>query len=196
MRVRLLTALVATAALAAPASGAMRPLNQVVDPKGDAKANLGFADIVTGLWTTTGSGANRALVGTLTLAGAVRTEPGFTYEMSAEVEGCGRVEFAYTPTSVSGTQLGQKSFYIGCGAPDDPLGTMSLYDEVALNVHGRAITWTVPLRALPREVGPGSLYTTFEALADVAEPFFGTPVLGMPGHSVDMGYGNASWRMR
>lgn len=190
-----LTVLLAAFVAAAPAGAAMRQVNQVVDPKGDAKANLGFADIVTGLWTTTGSGASKALVGTLTLAGAPRTDAGVTYELSAMVDGCGPVHFEYTPTSVSGSQLGQKSFYIGCGAPDDPLGTMALYDEVALSVKGRAITWSVPLRALPKEVQPGVTFRQFGATADVAEPAFGTGVL-FAAHSVDEGTGNGAWRLR
>lgn len=195
MRKPLVLSLLLAALAAVPAQGAMRQINQVVDPKGDAKANLGFADIVTGQWTTSGKGATRALVGTLTLAGAPRTDPGFTYELSAVVDGCGPVHFEYTPTSVSGTQLGNKSFYIGCGAPDDPLGTMALYDEVALTVKGRSITWSVPLRALPKEVQPGAVLRQFGALADVAEPAFGTGVLFVA-HSVDEGTGNGSWRLR
>jgi len=198
MRTRLAVALAATLALgtAVPSQGAMRPLNQVVDPKGDAKANLGFADILTGRWTTQGTGTSRALVATLTLAGAPRTDPGFGYELSAQVDGCGLVQFAYRPFSVTGTSLGPKSFYIGCGAPDDIYGTMSLYDEVTLTIGGRTITWSVPLAALPREVNVGATYREFGAVADVAEPLTGSPVGLLPGASVDTGYGAAVWKLR
>lgn len=197
MRTRLVASVVALLAVTAvPSQGAMRQLNQVVDPKGDAKANLGFADIVTGRWTTVGRGDQRALVATLTLAGAPRTDPGFSYELSAQVDGCGPVQFTYRPFSVTGTGLGPKSFYIGCGAPDDIYGTMSLYDEVTLTIGGRTITWSVPLIALPREVNVGATYREFGAIADVAEPLTGSPLGMIGGTAVDIGFGAAVWRLR
>lgn len=198
MNLRLVSAAAAAALLAAGAapSYAMRPRNHIADPKGDAKGNLGFADIVTGNFSTAGRGDQRALVGTLTLAGAPRTDPGFTYTLGAEVDGCGHVEFQYTPLAVSSLLQGEKSFYMFCDLPAGPSGTSSLHNEVSVSVRGRAITWSVPLIVLPPEMGPGALYSQFDAVADVAEPVIGSPVGGIPNQSVDMAFGATSWRLR
>ena len=194
-RLPALLALAAAASLAAPAAGAMRPANHLADPKGDAKGNLGFADIVTGNFSTAGRGEERALVATLTLAGPPRTDGGFTYTLGATVSGCGYVEFKYAPLAVSSVQ-GAASFTMFCDAQAGPGGTSGLRDEVSLSVRGRSITWSVPLALLRPAMGPGALYTEFEAVADVAEPVVGSPAGGIPNQSVDMGYGATAWRLR
>lgn len=197
MRTRLAAALAASLAIGAvPSYGAMRPISQVVDPKGDARGNLGFADIVTGLWRTTGSRDGKMLVATMTLAGPPRADGGFAYELRAQAAGCGTVSFGFAPGTVSATSLGAKSFYVGCGNPGDPLGTMTFYDEVSVAVSGRTITWAIPLSVLPKEVGVGTSLTAFEAVADVAEPVTGHPAGSMPNQSVDLGSGNGRWVIR
>ncbi|HEX8002218.1 MAG TPA: hypothetical protein VF519_05950 [Mycobacteriales bacterium] len=196
MRKPLALALLVAAAVAAPPhASAMRPFNQVVDPKGDARGNLGFADIVSARWYTTGTGAKRALAATLTLAGAPNTDPGFVYEVGARVDGCGSVEFRYTPLSVESAYRGPKAFFAFCGAPTSP-DPASWQEEVTLTVTGRTITWSIPLAVIPESVGLGALYSEFDATADAAEPVLGTPVLGIPSQSIDVGRGDGVWRVR
>lgn len=192
-------AVAAAAVLAAstvPSYGAMRPMNHLVDPKGDAKGNLGFADIVSGSFSTAGRGEYRELVATLNLAGPPRTDAGFTYVFGAEVRGCGHVEFQYTPLALSTVFLGEKSFHMFCGTMPSTSTTPSLNEEVKVSVQGRSITWSVPLILLPPGVGAGAVYTDFEAVADVAEPVIGSPLLGIPNQSVDQGFGASTWRVR
>lgn len=198
VRLRLVLSVAAlVAAAAVPSYGAMRPMSHLVDPKGDAKGNFGFLDIVSGNFSTAGRGEYRELVATLTLAGAPRTDAGFTYVFGAEVRGCGHVEFQYTPVSAQTAFSGEKSFYMFCDSSVTPSsGTQSLHEEVSVSVSGRTITWSVPLVMLPPGVGVGALYTDFEAVADVAEPVVGSPLLGIPNQSVDMGYGASTWRIR
>ena len=197
MRTRLLASVAALAAFAAvPAGAAMRPVSQVVDPKGDARGNLGFADIVSVRWSTAGKGDARALVATMTLAGAPRTDAGFVYEAGADVDGCGHVQFTYAPLSAEAAYRGPKSFYAFCGGPTETSGTTSRQGEVSVDISGRSITWSVPFAVLPPTIGLGRVYSSFDATADVAEPVVGTPVLGIPGQSIDQGQGNVTWRPR
>lgn len=204
MRLRAATsAAIAVAAglLVVPAEGAMRrQVNQIVDPKGDARGDvngtLAFLDVVTGRWRVEGTGARRALVASLTLAATPNADRGFHYELQAEVEGCGTVVFEYSPGTVSATRLGAKSLYLGCGAPGEPLGSMSLYDEVSVDVDGTTLTWSVPLSALPEEIRPGALFSDFWAVTDVADPVFGESAGSAPKQTVDSGHGDGSWRLR
>lgn len=209
MRSRLVAAvtLAALATLPAVASGApARP--QIRDPKGDARGGLAQVDIVTAQWSTTGRGASKALVATLTLAGAPNTERGFAYEMKSEVTGCGTVWFEYAPGTVSEATnllgnpevndgLGASSLWLECGGDGGTTtGSMLVYREMTFSVKGNVITWSVPLTALPEQVQPGAVFSDFKAIADVAEPVMGLSTTGGFGQGLDFGQGDGVWIMR
>lgn len=197
MRTPLAATLVAAlAAGAAPSDAAMRPANHVVDPKGDAKGNLGFADVVTGVWRTSGRGQARALVATLELAAPPRADRGFVYDMRAQAEGCGTVTFRFAPGTAAERNLGPKSLYLACGSPEEVTGSTSFHSEVGVHVSGRTITWSIPLAVLPRQLRVGTSLTEFEAIADVGEPLTGYPAGSIPDQSIDMGFGYGRWVVR
>ncbi len=190
MRTRLLAAVAAATALAtAPAYGATdRP--QIRDVKGDAVTGAAELDIVSARWSTSGSGPDRNLVATMTLAAPPKQEVPYVYELSVDVRGCGTMLFRYMPgsaASFANTKPGE--IWVECPS--------RIYDTViGLTVTGNSITWSIPISVLPPEIGPGAVFSEFEALADVGEPGFGHSVTGVAGHALDVAWGDGTWRMR
>lgn len=208
LRLAVLTALAVTGGLlSVPAGAAISPNRiptQIRDPKGDVKGDvdgrLAHLDVLTGQWRTTGTGAKRALVATMTLAEKPNTERGFVYEMWADVEGCGSVWFYYAPGNVLDTvdqqgpdYPGAAAVYVACNRTGE--GT-TIRKALSFAVTGKTLTWSIPLTALPEEVQLGSRFSRFRAIADLAEPAFGKSPMGVLGQPLDIGTGDGLWTMR
>lgn len=207
MRLRLVATLVAATALATPADAAYGR-DQVKDAKGDARGGLASLDILSARWSTSGRGASKALVATLTLAAAPEKDVPFVYEMHSEVGGCGTVSFQYAPGNLLSYAhlLGQPevsdspivwSVWIECGGDGGTMtGSSLVHKQVTFTVKGNTLTWSVPFSALPPQIGPGTLYSDFSAVADAGEPTMGLSLLGRPGQSLDHARGDGAWRPR
>ena len=207
MRLRLtaVAAVAALAALPAAASGATaRP--QIRDLKGDVRGGLAYLDILSAQWSSTGRGASKALVATLTLAAPPKTDRAFAYELHSEVSGCGSVLFQYAPGTVSEATnhlqqpqvndgLGAYSMWLECGG-DSATGSTIVWREMTFTIKGNVITWSVPLTALPDEVQVGARFSAFAAVADVGEPVFGISLVGRGGQSLDYAEGDGVWKLR
>lgn len=165
MRARLVAASVVAAAVAAPANGL--PRDQVTDVRGDARGGLAHSDILSARWSTTGKGTTKSLVATMTLAAPARSDVPFVYELKSKVRGCGTVWFQYTPGTVADAtaRLNQPAIndgdvgyrvWLECGSGQaGPKQSSLIYKEVTFTAKGSTISWSVPLSALPHEVGIG-----------------------------------------
>lgn len=209
MRLRLATALTAAGlALISPyADAAVR--DQVIDVKGDVRGGDAGMDILSARYGTTGRGASKALVVSMTLASAPKTERPFSYELRNEIRGCGTVQFDYAAAPLADElgRLNQPSVHDGSlavgvwfecmhGAPGPADSSGSLHEEVGFTIKGNTMTWSVPFSLLPELVQPGAVFHDFDAIADIGEPVFGLPVLGNSGQSLDYGRGDGVWIMR
>lgn len=192
-----LAAALAAAVMAAPAGAA--PRDQIVDPKNDARGSVAGMDIHTVRWSLTGSGAARALTVKMTLGSAPRDHSGVAYEAHANARGCGAVWFEYSPGTVAEATnaLGQPavndgmraaSLFLDCGGV--------IHHKLAYEAKGNAITWSIPLTALPPQVQPGALFSAFEGFADFAEPVVGSPIGAVAKQSVDYARGDGVWKMK
>lgn len=205
MRLRLSAAAAVAAALAVlptAASGARSP-DQIRDAVGDVLAEQAYADIVSARWSSPGSGDDKALVVSMTLAAPPRTEAPFVYELEATVRGCGVIWFQYAPGSVIGminhpadptSDAAGASVWIECGDPSSPSGSSSLH-RLSFTVKGNTLTWSVPLLMLPPQIQVGSFFSGFTAASDVGEPVLGTSPI-WPAEVVDTAVGDGVWRIR
>lgn len=195
----LLLATLLAAVTVAPSLAAPAP--QIVDPKGDAVGAQPGADLVSVTFSTTGTGAGRGYVAkkllvTMTLAGDVLAQPVLTYEVTAQTGTCGEVEF----TAEFGSPYSQVvsvdgwSSWGDCVAPGDD-------DNVALMkvaVKGNTITWSFPIKTIPKELKLGTVFSDFEARIDPTNPVVPFPSratqtrLGL----VDVATGTGTWKMR
>ena len=211
MRTRLavLAAAVAVSAFAAP-GGAAAPRPQVVDPAGDAVGGQGGMDITSAVWSTTGTTSvtkvrgrkvttytPTKLVVTTNLAAAPTANPPMSYEMSAEVDGCGEVRFTWTPGTVFSELIGDSSLWVDCGEADPTTGdTLLLIPNVDMKIGAKSVTWTISLKMLPKNVRAGSRWSDFRAAVDVIDPVFGLYGTRDLGQSVDAGTGAGTWVLK
>ena len=206
MRARLtaVTAVAALAALPAAASGApARP--QIRDMKGDVRGGFAYADILSAQWSTSGTGAAKRLVATLTLAAPPKKDVPYTYDMKSEVRDCGTMWFRYTPGVVSSRiddpNAGNDpnaTIWAECGpgaAAAD--GTFPFHTQLVFTQRGNTLSWSVPISTLPQRIDPDdAIFREFSAMADVGEPVTGHSVQGIADQSLDNAYGDGVWRMR
>lgn len=187
-----LAVVTATAGHAAPTT-----VPQLKDATGDA-ATGAAQDVVSVLYTTTGSGTGAAyvpkkLVVTLTMAADVSQEPVFTYEVEAATDTCGDVAFTYEPGTPYETVTGLSGW---ADFGDCPVADDNPTQLLAPTVKGRTITWTFgiskgsPLKA-------GAVFTDFRARVDPSNPAvpFPSSVTGTELGLVDAGTGTGSWTL-
>lgn len=201
MRIRLATlaALAALAAAAAPGQAAA-PKPQIVDPANDAVGGQPSTEIVSALWSTTGDTSvtkvrgkkkvvytPKRLVVTLNLAGAPGSNP-VGYRTSADIAGCGNVEFTYTAGTPGGSILGDAALWHDCGSDETLLVT-----AVSHKVGAKSITWEYPLKALGAKAG--ATVTGFLASVDVNEPVFGSDGTHNFDVHIDGASGSGAWRI-
>lgn len=166
MRARLVTAtvlLVGLGALALPSSAATQ-VPQLTDAAGDSHAPMGGMDIVSGLWSTTGTTAKvggksvytpKNLVVTIGYADAVTMNPGAAHE----------VRFTAPNTTYILDVFGTSSY-----AYDGDFNELPMTVAVA----GKNLTLTLPLADMGLK--PGAELSALRALTTAAEPVDGTSV--------------------
>lgn len=175
MRIRLL-ALTAITGVALATAGHAAPTKtpQVEDPAGDAITGQPGADIVSVLYTTEGNGSGKAyvpkkLVVTLTLAGEVVTDPGYTYEVEAMTDTCGDVAFTFEPGTPYEDVTGLNGWAVwgSCTVGD------SSYELLTVKTKGSTVIWTFNLKATPLEIG--TVLEDFRARVDPTVPVVPLP---------------------
>ena len=189
----LLLALVATAGHAAPTK-----VPQVKDPVGDSVAPRPGVDIVSVLYTTTGTGSGKKYVPkkfivTMTLAGPAEAGPGLTYEVEAATDRCGDVSFTYEPGTPYGAATGRNGWaeWGNCLATD---GTESV-ELLAATANGNKVSWEFSLKATDLKVG--TVFTDFRARVDPSNPAVPFPSsltqteLGL----IDAATGKGPWKL-
>lgn len=197
MRIRLL-ALVPLAALALMTPGHAAPTTepQVEDPAGDAVGGQAGTDIVSVLYTTEGKGTGKAyapkkLVVTLTLAGQVVTDPGFTYEVEATTDTCGDVAFTFEPGTPYEGVTGRNGWALwgSCKVAD------SSYELLTVKADGSTVIWTFNLKATPLEIG--TVFEDFRARVDPTVPV--VPLPSSETHTelglIDGATGDGTWKV-
>ncbi len=205
-RLAIVAALAALAVVPMPGQAAPRK-PQVVDSPSDSKGGQASAEVVSATWSTTGDttvtkvrGKRRTtytpkkLVVTLNLAGAPGSAP-FGYEAGAEVAGCGEVRFTYTPGTVYSQIVSDSMLWYDCGEPDETGSTLTLVTDVALKVGPKSLTWEYPIKAFPKAIRPGVVFSDFRVFADVIEPAFGLYGPGYFAEPIDEGTGTVAWKL-
>lgn len=194
-------AILLAAAAAAPSHAAAKP--QVSDAKGDAVGGQGGTDIVSAVYSTTGTGKGRSyvakkLVVTMTLADAVVTQPGFTYELSADTTTCGRVTFSSQNGSpyTTITSLNGWADWGDCTKPNSD-GEPSSVELLTVAVKGNTLTWSMPIKMLPKDMKLGTVFSGFEARVDPTNPAipFPSSTTGTERGLIDIGKGTTSWKL-
>lgn len=199
-RALLLSALLA-AAVAAPSGAAPKP--QVVDPKGDAVGAQPGADLAAVTFSTTGTGSGRGyvpkkLVVTMEMAGDVVTQPGLTYEISAETSACGPVTFSAQQGTPYSQVVGVNGWaeWGDCMSRSDATSNVEL---ITVAAKGNTLTWSFSLKMVPKELAVGTTFSNFQARIDPTNPVvpFPSGTLGV-GHRglVDVATSTAVWKLR
>lgn len=136
------------------------------------------------------------LVVTLALADAPVEQPGLRYKVEATVEGCGTFALSYAPGTVYSGLIGPSTLFLGCGG-SDPVGGEGqiLFPKFAKD--GSKLTWTMALKAMPKNVRAGAVFAGHNASVDVVEP-----VLGVQGSEetggpalIDTATGSGTWKL-
>jgi hypothetical protein len=197
---RPLLALVAAAVAltALPGHAATKP--QVTDPKGDAVGMQAGTDIVSVLFSTTGTGKGRSykptrFLVTMTLAGPAISQPGLTYEVDAMTKECGLLNFTLEQGSPYSTAFGVNG-WAGWGSCTTGTAADGI-ELIQAKVAGNTITWSWGLKAIPKPLKIGSVFSNFEARVDPTNPALPLPssetrtALGL----IDKATSKASWKL-
>lgn len=175
MRIRttLFAGLAVGAALLASTANAA-PTAVITDAKGDAKGAQTTYDIVSVTMDTTRTSKAKTapmkdFTITIEVAGKPSVQPGTSYQILGENAACGTF-FAFSYYGVTGPD---NSVQFGtCGVPDET-GQDNFVIEPNVKVDGNKIIFTIPAKALPKEVKAGSLFSELTAYTAVTEPVFG-----------------------
>jgi hypothetical protein len=201
MRLRLLTLLpVAGIALATTAYAGPTATPQVKDPAGDAVGAQAGTDIVSVLYTTSGTGQGKAykpkeLLVTMTLAGPVETTPGLTYEVQGTTNTCGDVTFTYEPGTPYEKVTGLNGWANWGSCTDDSDSNIAL---LTVTAEGNKLVWEFGLRATPLKVG--TTFSAFEARVDPSNPVLPFPsseqtgIVGVTG-VIDVATSSTTWKV-
>lgn len=199
-RPALLIAALLVAGSQLPSHAAPKP--QISDAKGDSVGAQAGTDVVSALWSTTGTGRGRSyvakkLVVTMTLAGDVIKEPGLTYELSANTSTCGLVTFSSQNGSpyTTVTSLNGWADWGDCTKPGAD-GDSSV-ELLTVAVKGNTLTWSMPIKMLPKGLKLGSLFSDFEARVDPTNPLIPFPsnTTGTAMGLIDTGTGTGTWKL-
>ena len=186
MRARrsLLVVPIVRAVLAAP-----KPVPQISDPKGDSLAGQAPLDIVSVLYSTSGTGTGKGylpkkLIVTLTLAGPPSTAGVVTYRVIADTDGCGLIDFRGAPGNATGTVIGDTYARFGSCAE-----AIFFFPKV----QGSVVTFEVGLKVAG--IDRGTVFSDFLARVDVSDPVLAevgtgnTPAAGV----CDSATGDGTW---
>lgn len=169
-------ALAVVAAIAVAGSASASPFGPktltFADAAGDNVSPGAGQDITKVTWTTSGKGKNKkytpkSLVITLTLAAPPTTDGSTVYGVDSQLPGCGEVYFQYMP----GARLLDSFNYADCGGdPSDPTTNGGSSFDSEPEITGNSIVWTVPFKAMPGDVKPGSVFEKINAYTDFVDP--------------------------
>lgn len=187
VRLALAAAGLAAIGMVGSSSAATAPTKLTVsDAAGDALATQKAYDITRVTFTTKGVTTKKgrvvtykpkALVITMTIAGAFATTAGSNYEVDANVAGCGYANFSYRP----GSALDSGGVFTECGSPADETGSTATLYAYPPTVKGSTVTWDVPLNGLSEEFRQGAVLSGISALATQNDPVFGLVGTGLIG---------------
>lgn len=197
--------LAALAALASTTpSHAAAPKPQVTDPAGDAAGMQPGTDLVSVLYSTTGTGTGRKyvpkkLLVTMTLAGDVITAPGLTYEVQAETAPCGTVTFTAEQGSPYSSVTGVNGWadWGSCTVPGSD-GAPTSVELLPVEVSGKTLQWKFSLKLIPKELKVGTSFTDFEARVDPTNPLIPFPsnATGTTLGLIDKATAPGPWKLR
>jgi hypothetical protein len=185
----------ATAAYAGPTT-----TPQIKDPPGDAVGSQAGTDIVSVLFTTSGTGRGKAYVPklfsvTMTMAGPVMDGPGLTYEVDAKTDTCGDLSFTYEPGTPYGKAFGPNG-WAQWGSCTNTAGDGSI-ELMSVAAAGNKITWEFGMKAIGLK--PGTVFKDFVARVDPSNPLLPYPShgdVGMTGLGlIDAATGTGSWKL-
>ena len=155
---------------AAIPSDAAAPKPQIVDPKGDAVTAQPGHDYLSVLFGATKKlGKVSTVTVTVTLAGPPSKDPGILYRVFGDHSVCGGFQMSWS----AGAALYQDQVYMNCGTTESTGGD-GYYTiiNVSPKVKGNTMTWTLPIKALPKEMRSGTM-SNLQAWVTVAEPVMG-----------------------
>ena len=185
MRRLVLPAALLAIALAAANSSAAPPVD-ITDPSGDAVAGQAAYDVVSVDYAIV---KKKTLAVTMKLAGAPAVSPGTSYQLGAET-GCGHLfVFSY----YSAGEVAHSWQFSGCGGADptaaDGEANLTLEPDVVLGKD--TITWSVPVKSMPAEVGLKAGFSELTAYTAVTEPAIGyTTADFVPESAIDYATGD------
>lgn len=194
----LLAAALLVAATQLP-SHAATPKPQITDAAGDAVGAQPGADLVSVVYSTTGTGSGRSyrpkkLVVTMTMAGDVITSPGLTYEVEAQTSTCDVVTFSAQQGTPYSAVVGVNGWadWGSCVNGEDGV---ELITAVA---KGKTLTWSFSLKMLPKDLEVGTVFSDFEARIDPTNPVvpFSSSTTGTALGLVDKATGAGTWKLR
>ena len=197
-RPALALAAAAVALTALPGHAAPKP--QITDAKGDAVGMQPGTDIVSVLFSTTGTGKGRAyrptrFIVTMTMAGPVVTQPGLTYEVTATNKDCGDITFSAQQGSPYSTALGVNGWadWGTCSTGTAPDGI----ELLRVKVSGNTLSWSFGMKAIPKALKPGASLSGFEARVDPTNPVvpFPSSLTGTELGLIDKGTGAGTWKI-
>lgn len=179
---RLLALLTVAAAVAAATPAHAKPFTYT-DAK-DMPANAGL-DIVgvtyrtEGITTVTKVRGKKVktyeptkLLVSMTMAGAPVDQAGIRYRAEAQVAECGSMVFTYAP-ALTGSVLATSMLTVGCGGAAGATGGDTLFLDPKFAIKGSTMTWTIPIKALPKVARAGALLYQLRSSVDVVEPVLG-----------------------
>jgi hypothetical protein len=201
MRVRWIALVpLAGLALATAAYAGHTTTPQIKDPTGDAAGGQAGMDIVSVLFTTSGTGSGKGYVPkafsvTMTLAGPVEAGPGLTYEVDATTSTCGDLSFTYEPGTPYEKAIGP-SGWAQWGSCTNTTGDGGI-ELLSPTVAGNKITWEFGLRSIGLK--PGAVFKNFVARVDPSNPVIPYPSHGDAGMTglglIDAASGSGSWTL-
>ena len=192
-------ALLAALALAAPSHAASFSYSDPADMPAD-----GGLDILSVGYSTAGKGKGKSyvpstLIATMTLAAPPFEQPVVGFSVAAVVADCGELTFTYTPGTVGSAVLGPALVFVGCGGTTDPTSDNQLLTP-KFEGTGSTLTWSIGLKALPKEIRAGAELTSLRALVDVVEPVTGSRITEVSSEAptpglIDTATTTATWRI-
>lgn len=98
-----------------------------------------------------------------------------SYEIRANVDGCGFFQASYTPGTAWGAGVGSApaSFFIECGSPADSTGSTATLLDAQFRIDGNTLRWSGALDSIPKELRSNVTFTDIHSFTQIAEPFMG-----------------------
>ena len=192
------TALVVLAALAVLSAGSVRAAESLTysDDKGDALDGRASMDIVsvTHDIRQINKGGPPSLVIEMELAAPPEAQL-VSYEIRANVDGCGYFQASYTPGTAWTAAVGSApaSFFIECGSPPDSTGSTATLLDAQFRIDGNKLRWSGALDSIPKELRKNVTFTDINSFTQIAEPFMGINGTSDAGLPIDEASTSKAW---